>query len=195
MAVVERGEAHARELGGRLAEVEAMGYSRERAEGYIELLRERAGDKLYRRLGWMTRAHPFVLDGRRLIVPLYSDGFDCSLMAITDDWGATWRTSNALCGLGNVQPSIVRRRDGSLSRQNKVVAPDASTRYKLPSCVEPAIQPPAKTSMPSALRSESARISRAICPEGWPLRLVRARSDSTSRSPVSDANAPRSQKS
>ena len=31
----------------------------------------------------MTRAHPYVLDGTRLIVPLYSDGFSFSLMAIT----------------------------------------------------------------------------------------------------------------
>ena len=62
----------------------------------------------------MTRAHPFVLEGRRLIVPLYSDGFDCSLMAITDDWGKTWQTSNALMAVGNIQPSIVQRNDGTL---------------------------------------------------------------------------------
>ncbi len=73
-----------------------------------------AEDKLKSRLGWMTRAHPFVLDGQRLIVPLYSDGFNFSLMAISDDWGATWHTSTPLVGEGNVQPSIVRRRDGSL---------------------------------------------------------------------------------
>src|SRR4029453_18730308 len=35
-------------------------------------------------------------------------------MAITDDWGRTWHTSTPLCGAGNIQPSIVRRRDGSL---------------------------------------------------------------------------------
>ena len=62
----------------------------------------------------MTRAHPFLLDGRRLIVPLYHDGFSFSLMAITDDWGATWHTSAPIIGGGNIQPSIVRRRDGSL---------------------------------------------------------------------------------
>ena len=73
-----------------------------------------AADKLSRRLGWMTRAHPFVLDGRRLIVPLYSDGFSFSLMAITDDWGQTWHTSTPLIGAGNIQPSIVKRKDGSL---------------------------------------------------------------------------------
>jgi predicted neuraminidase len=77
-------------------------------------VRRQANDKLSSRLGWMTRAHPFVLDRQRLIVPLYSDGFSFSLMAITDDWGATWKTSTPLCGLGNIQPSIVQRKDGSL---------------------------------------------------------------------------------
>lgn len=85
-----------------------------RAREYFALLRERARDKLSRRLGWMTRAHPAVLDDSRLIVPLYSDGFDFSLMAITDDWGRTWHTSTPLLGAGNIQPSIVRRTDGSL---------------------------------------------------------------------------------
>jgi len=87
---------------------------RRRLETYLEGLRAHSADKLYRRLGWMTRAHPVVLDGRRLIVPLYSDGFSFSLMAITDDLGATWHTSRPLVGEGNIQPSIARRRDGSL---------------------------------------------------------------------------------
>jgi hypothetical protein len=50
----------------------------------------------------------------RLIVPLYSDAFDFSLMAITDDWGANWTVSAPLVGPGNVQPSIVQRRNGNL---------------------------------------------------------------------------------
>ena len=87
---------------------------RNRLKKYFEDLRTHAADKLYCRLGWMTRAHPFILDGQRLIVPLYSDGFSFSLMAITDDWGQTWHTSTPLCGPGNIQPSIVRRKDGSL---------------------------------------------------------------------------------
>jgi len=84
------------------------------AKDFLEAMRQHSRDKLYRRLGWMTRAHPFVLDNKRLIVPLYHDGFSCSLMAITDDWGETWHTSRPLVGAGNIQPSIVRRRDGSL---------------------------------------------------------------------------------
>ena len=80
----------------------------------VERLRRDAADKLTRRLGWMTRAHPYVLEGTRLIVPLYSDGFSFSLMAITDDWGATWKASTPLVGFGNIQPSLVRKRDGTL---------------------------------------------------------------------------------
>jgi predicted neuraminidase len=85
-----------------------------RAKAYIERLRRDAADKLSRRLGWMTRAHPLVLDGKRVIVPLYSDGFSFSMMAFSDDWGKTWSTSTPLVGLGNIQPSLVRKKDGTL---------------------------------------------------------------------------------
>ena len=98
------------ELASRDAPPERMKVIRD----YIERTKKNAADKLFRRLGWMTRAHPFVLDGKRLIVPLYSDGFSFSLMAITDDWGKSWFTSTPLVGAGNIQPSIVRKRDGSL---------------------------------------------------------------------------------
>lgn len=74
-------------------------------------LKSISADQLPVRLGWMTRAHPYILDGKRLIVPLYSD---VSLMAYTDDWGATWRFSEPLVGAGNSQPSIAKRRDGTL---------------------------------------------------------------------------------
>ena len=86
----------------------------ERVRQYVEKMKKDAGDKLTRRLGWMTRAHPYVLDGTRLIVPLYSDGFSFSLMAITDDWGATWHTSTPLVGFGNIQASLARKKDGTL---------------------------------------------------------------------------------
>jgi predicted neuraminidase len=80
----------------------------------IARLQKDAGEKLTRRLGWMTRAHPLVIGGTRLIVPLYSDGFSFSLMAISDDWGRTWKTSTPLVGAGNIQPSLAQRKDGTL---------------------------------------------------------------------------------
>src|ERR1044072_2176496 len=85
---------------------------REMATAYIERTRKNAADKFFRRLGWMTRAHPFILDGKRLIVPLYSDGFSFSLMAITDDWGKSWTTSTPIVGSGNIQPSIAKKQEG-----------------------------------------------------------------------------------
>ena len=87
--------------------------SREEVLRYLSAMREKSSDKLYRRLGWMTRAHPYVL-GKRIILPLYHDGFSCSLMAVSDDGGTTWQTSTPLMGGGNIQPVLARRRDGTL---------------------------------------------------------------------------------
>jgi hypothetical protein len=102
------------EANARLSALSLPAGEKKKASDYLASLRTQAEDKLSSRLGWMTRAHPFILDRERLIVPLYSDGFSFSLMAITDDWGKTWRASQPLIGDGNIQPSIVRRQDGSL---------------------------------------------------------------------------------
>lgn len=87
---------------------------RERVRNYLAQRRKNAADKYFNRMGWMTRAHPFVLDGRRIILPLYSDGFSFSLMVFSDDFGRTWTTSTPLVSSGGVQPSIARKRDGTL---------------------------------------------------------------------------------
>lgn len=75
---------------------------------------QKAKDKYFSRMGWMTRAHPVELPSGRIIVPLYSDGYDFSIMAITDDGGRTWTSSDPLPGFGNIQPAIARRKDGTL---------------------------------------------------------------------------------
>lgn len=87
---------------------------RQRAERLLAERRKLAADKYFSRMGWMTRAHPLVIDRQRLVLPLYSDGYNFSLMAITDDAGAHWTVSTPLVGAGNVQPSLVRKRDGTL---------------------------------------------------------------------------------
>lgn len=80
---------------------------------YKELM-ERAKDKYYSRMGWMGRAHPFELKSGRVLLPLYSDGYSWSLMAISDDGGKTWRGSEPIVGAGNIQPSVVQKKDGTL---------------------------------------------------------------------------------
>lgn len=72
------------------------------------------GYPYFRRMGWQTKNKPLILNGTRLLVPLYSDGFSFSLFAITEDWGKTWQFSEPLVGAGNIQPSLVVARDGTL---------------------------------------------------------------------------------
>ena len=75
---------------------------------------KQADDKLTRRLGWFTRAHPYVDPSGRMVVGLYSDGFSFALTAVTDDNGASWKFSEPIVGDGNIQPSFARRKDGTL---------------------------------------------------------------------------------
>jgi predicted neuraminidase len=71
-------------------------------------------DELFQRLGWMPRVHPIVLPSGRWLLPLYTDTFSASIMAISDDRGATWTASKSLIGFGNIQPSLVRKNDGEI---------------------------------------------------------------------------------
>jgi predicted neuraminidase len=73
-----------------------------------------ATDKYFSRMGWMTRAHATELPSGRILWPLYSDGYSFSLIAITDDGGKTWQSSEPLVGPGNIQPSLVRRKNGEI---------------------------------------------------------------------------------
>ena len=71
------------------------------------------GYPYFRRMGWQTK-NKAVFVGDRIIIPFYSDGFSFSIMAITDDYGKTWQFSNPLVGMGNIQPSIAFKEDGTL---------------------------------------------------------------------------------
>jgi predicted neuraminidase len=77
-------------------------------------LRRRIADKLSQRLGWQPRCKPTVLRSGRILLPLYSDTYSVSIMAISDDAGQTWRASRPLAGFGNIQPSVLPRNDGTL---------------------------------------------------------------------------------
>jgi predicted neuraminidase len=80
----------------------------------LESLKKRIADKLTSRLGWQPRCKPTVLPTGRILLPLYSDTYSVSLMAISDDQGKTWSASRPLAGFGNIQPSVLRRKDGTL---------------------------------------------------------------------------------
>lgn len=84
------------------------------APQYEKQVTEAAQNAAYRETGWMGRIRPTVLKSGRIILPLYSDGYNFSLMAVSDDDGDTWKPSLPVCGRGNIQPVVFQKKDGSL---------------------------------------------------------------------------------
>jgi len=80
----------------------------------VAKLKDRIADKLSQRLGWQPRCKPTVLRSGRILLPLYSDTYSVSIMAISDDAGQTWFASRPLAGFGNIQPAVLQKRDGTL---------------------------------------------------------------------------------
>ncbi|WP_373552338.1 exo-alpha-sialidase [Haliscomenobacter sp.] len=85
----------------------------EYAPSYDKQIIAASQDPVKRSFGWMTRIKPLII-GSRIILPLYSDGFNLSMMAISEDKGQTWRPSLPLVGRGPIQPAIVQKKDGKL---------------------------------------------------------------------------------
>lgn len=80
----------------------------------IEQLKQRIDEKLYSRLGWQPRCKPTTLPSGRILLPLYSDTYSAGIMAISDDKGRTWFASEPLAGFGSIQPTVLRRENGTL---------------------------------------------------------------------------------
>ncbi|MEX2114339.1 MAG: sialidase family protein [Pirellulales bacterium] len=85
-----------------------------RVQGYEAHLEKTLSSKLSQRLGWQPRCKPTVLSTGRILLPLYSDTFSFSIMAVSDDDGKSWYASSVLMGFGNIQPAVLERKDGSL---------------------------------------------------------------------------------
>ncbi len=86
----------------------------EKAQAYFDSLEKLLGQKLSQRMGWQPRCKPTVLSTGRILLPLYSDTYSFSLMAVSDDDGRSWYASEPLIGFGNIQPAVLERKDGSL---------------------------------------------------------------------------------
>lgn len=87
---------------------------RQRAEEFFAEIDGALSSRLAQRLGWQPRCKPTLTRSGRLVLPLYSDTYSFSLMALSDDGGRTWRASAPLIGFGNIQPAVLERRDGTL---------------------------------------------------------------------------------
>ncbi len=108
-AFAETMEAGYQSLG--LLDADYGGYA---PDPYADLVKA-AKSKSNRQKGWMPRTHLNILPSGRILFPLYSDGFYVGLMAISDDGGKTWRAGSPIVGPCLNQPSVVRKKDGTLA--------------------------------------------------------------------------------
>ena len=109
-----------RAYGGLLGEIAVKRVedlaTNEKLRKITERQKELVATKLGRRLGWMTRAQPLMLDDRRMAIGLYHDAFACAIAAFTEDGGKNWEFSEPIQAihLGAIQPSFAQRSDGTL---------------------------------------------------------------------------------
>lgn len=107
-------DAFAKEVASKLGQLPSHGIGwAGYAPKYDQMIRTAATDLAKRSTGWMTRIKPLVLSDR-ILLPLYSDGFNLSMMAISEDQGTSWRPSLPLVGRGPIQPAVALKKDGTL---------------------------------------------------------------------------------
>lgn len=108
-------ERFAVEVHDRLKELPSLhaGWS-EYAPPYDQQIIAASKDITKRAAGWMTRIKPIVSSGGRILLPIYSDGFNFSMVAISEDGGRSWLPSGPIVGRGPIQPALAQRKDGTL---------------------------------------------------------------------------------
>ena len=86
----------------------------EYAPSYDNMILSASKDPTKRSSGWMTRIKPLILKNNKILLPLYSDGFNLSLVAVSEDHGQSWLPSLPIVGRGPIQPALAQRRNGDI---------------------------------------------------------------------------------
>jgi predicted neuraminidase len=78
------------------------------------MILEAAKEPQKRSIGWMTRIKPLQSKTGSIVLPLYSDGYNFSVMAISRDAGKSWTTSSPVVSRGGIQPALLQRKNGDI---------------------------------------------------------------------------------
>lgn len=121
----------------------------------------------------MPRNHPIELGSGAMILPLYSDGFNLSLMAISEvnDDGMSWKASQPVVGWGPIQPAVVERDDHSLVAWFRDSG-DGKGRIQISESKDSGVtwSPAIDTDLPNPGTSMAViRLSKKTAPEGNPV--------------------------
>lgn len=113
--LLKPGDEFVTEVTTRLKELPDDGHGwSEYAQPYDKMIAEAAKDPKKRSIGWMTRIKPLITANGRLLLPLYSDGFNFSMTAISDDDGESWHPGLPIVGRGPIQPALAQKEDGTI---------------------------------------------------------------------------------
>ncbi len=113
--LLKPGDEFAEETERKLMELPGLtaGWA-EYAPRYDDLIIEASKDQAKRSIGWMTRIKPLQLEGGKILLPIYSDGFNMSMVAISTDYGNTWTPSLPVVGRGPIQPALAQKKNGEI---------------------------------------------------------------------------------
>ncbi len=130
------GDEFAEEVERKFKQVADPGHGwSEYAPPYGRMILEASKDPLKRSIGWMTRTVPLLLGPDTILLPLYSDGYNFSMMGISTDAGKTWSPSLPVVGRGPIQPSIIQARKGEIKAYMRDSG-DAPSRVQLSSSAD-----------------------------------------------------------
>ena len=115
LILLKPGDSFAEDIKKGLNEIESPDHTwAEYAPQYEKMIIEAAKDPVKREVGWMGRIKPLIINDGRILMPLYSDGYNVSMIAISDNSGETWYPSQPIVGYGNIQPTLLQKKDGSI---------------------------------------------------------------------------------
>ncbi len=130
-------------------------------------------NKDYYQRGWETRTTPVSINlpnsHQRLLLPLYSDGLNFSLVIYSDDDGKTWHYANTpIASRAGIQPSIVQLPNGDLIAfmRNNAGVINLNRVLMSRSCDNGLSWSPAVPVMASGLTNESASLSATLLNKG-----------------------------
>lgn len=125
------GDEFAAEVERKFKQVADPGHGwSEYAPPYGRMILEASKDPLKRCIGWMTRTVPMLIGTDTILLPLYSDGYNFSMMGISTDAGKTWNPSLPVVGRGPIQPGIIQTKNGEIKAYMRDSG-DAPSRVQL----------------------------------------------------------------
>lgn len=113
--LIKPGKEFVAEIDKKFAEMPELEHGwAEYAPLYDNMIKDASKNQVLRSIGWMSRIKPVILKSGRIVLPLYSDGFNLSICAISDDDGENWRASLPIVGRGPIQPALAVRKNGDI---------------------------------------------------------------------------------